>query len=96
VYFCKPDDFNAILDDFDDFDTFVRTRSIRRRAYIRYLEKEFETELITLNEQDKTDADLSVDLTEQEEMFELLIPAEQRAAMLTESSRTKDRSKALI
>ena len=41
IYFCKPSDFIAILDDFDEFDRFVRTRAIRRRAYIRYLENEF-------------------------------------------------------
>jgi signal-transduction protein with cAMP-binding, CBS, and nucleotidyltransferase domain len=45
VYFCKPDDFNEILSDFDDFDKFVRTRAIRRKAYIRYLEEEFNKEL---------------------------------------------------
>lgn len=93
VYFCKPEDFNAILYDFDDFDTFVRTRSIRRRAYIRYLEKEFESELKLLEESDHN-GDLSVDLTAQEEMFELLIPAEQRATLKIES-RSKTLSKTL-
>lgn len=42
VYFCRPDDFNHILSDFDDFDKFVKTRALRRRAYIRYLDAEMQ------------------------------------------------------
>jgi tRNA(Ser,Leu) C12 N-acetylase TAN1 len=46
VYYCKPNDICEILGDFDDFDKFVRTRAIRRKAYIRYLEDEFNKELL--------------------------------------------------
>jgi hypothetical protein len=38
IYFCKQDEFLLILQEFKEFDLFVRTRAIRRRAYIRYLE----------------------------------------------------------
>ena len=45
VYFVKPDDFHAILNDFEDFDFFVRTRAIRRRAFVRHLESQVVAEI---------------------------------------------------
>lgn len=44
-YFIKPHDFTSILNEFEEFDKFQRTRAIRRRAYIRYLEQEVQDEI---------------------------------------------------
>lgn len=71
VYYCQSDDFSAILEDFDDFDKFVRTRAIRRRAYFRHLENELQAE-ISLCEAEHSGI-CSVDLSEQEEMFQIEI-----------------------
>lgn len=59
MYFVKPEDFHAILNDFEDFDQFVRTRAIRRRAYVRYLELEIISEI---RKSDNSCLEISVDL----------------------------------
>lgn len=38
VYYCEPKDFNKTLAEFAEFGNFCRSRALRRRAYIRYLE----------------------------------------------------------
>ena len=45
VYFIKPDDFHDILNVFQDFNKFQRTRAMRRRAYVRYIEEEMEKQI---------------------------------------------------
>ena len=40
AYFIKNKAFNEIMSEFSEFDNFCRTRAIRRRAYLRYLEGE--------------------------------------------------------
>jgi hypothetical protein len=35
----------AILNEFEEFDKFQRTRAMRRRAYIRYIEQEVQDEI---------------------------------------------------
>jgi hypothetical protein len=46
AFFLKSDDFNNLLGDFPEFDQFIRTRAIRRRAYFRYLESEMVSEIL--------------------------------------------------
>ena len=45
VYIVNADTFNELLLDYSDFDKFCRTRAIRRRAYIRFRDREIMQEL---------------------------------------------------
>ena len=45
LYFVKANEFNAIMEEFKDFDLHVRLRAMRRRSYFRYLETEMSFEV---------------------------------------------------
>lgn len=70
VYYIKPNDFHAILDEFEEFDKFQRTRAIRRRAYIRFVEQEVQDEVYEFHENAKKqteffedDSNISIELS---------------------------------